>query len=323
MPTLHNRKIGNVVYTGGGRQTLELDRDGILLDLDLRLRFTVTNAVTGPVGPLFQTLARLFKRIEIIAGGRDTVWSVNGVDLAARIQYEESAVAYGMDDTVVLTNSAVTTYDVVLPMSFTLPRARRPDDTGLDTRGLSTLTLAITWGGIEDLFATPNNAVISDVTCSVEGNHLLDVPDEQAYLVRAVDTVERELTGTSDNFDIIMDRGTGLLYRSFLIATVADSVGVNTILDPGSIRLEAGSFIYQNRSGVHVRAMNRTRYSQQTPGLIDGVYFIPVTFAGQLTTAIDTSNLGSDLKLILDAVKVSGSNFIRVNREAVRPLKVA
>lgn len=323
MPTLHTRKIGNVVYTGGGRQTLELDRDGILLDLSVRLRFTITNGGTSPVGPKFQTLARLFKRIEVVAGGRDTVWSVNGSDIAARVQYEESSVAYGMDDTVVLTASAATTYDVVLPLSFTLPRARRPDDTGLDTRGLSTLTLAITWGGIDDIFTTVNGAAISDVSCSVEGRYMLDVPAEQAYLVRAVDTVERELTGDSDNFDIIMDRGTGLLYRTFLIATVADSIGVNTILDPGDISLEAGSFIFQNRAGVMVRAENRTLFSQQSPGLIDGVYFLSATFAGQLVTAIDTTNLGSDLKVILDATKVSGTNIIRVNREAVRPLKVA
>src|SRR5690606_29541344 len=101
------------VYASGGRQTLEIDRDGVLLGLRLRLKFTITNGGTAAVTPLFQALARLMRRLEVIAGGRDTVWSVQGEDLAARVQYENAARAYGMGDTVVLTESVATNYDII------------------------------------------------------------------------------------------------------------------------------------------------------------------------------------------------------------------
>lgn len=314
------RKLGTVPFIAGGQQAFDIPREEIVLTLFLRLKFTIANGATAPQTPLFQTLARLLKRIEVTVGGRDTIMSVSGAHLAARVYHERGIAAQGMGDTVVLTANATTSYDVILPIDFTLPNGRREDDTGLDTRGLSQVTLMVTWGTLADIFGTPGaTAALSGVSCTVEGEYLLNVPANKAFLVRSLDTVERELTGSSDNWDLVMDRGTGLVYRSFMVVTTADAVETNNLLKDGSIRMECGSFVGQHRDPVALQA--RTRLEIQAAPMT-GVYFLDLLHDGQLVTAVDTTNLPTDLKLIFNATKVSGVNFITVQREAVRPLKV-
>jgi len=320
-PLAVKRKLGSIPFVSGGQQAFEIAREGVLLTLWLRLQFTITNGGTGPVGPLFMTLARLLKRLEITVGGRDTVMNVTGPLLAARVYCERGLHASGMADTVVLTNSAATVYDVSIPIDFTLPNGRRQDDTGLDTRGLNQLTLMLTWGTVSDFFTTLNAATVGTVTCNVEGEYLLNVPADKPFLVRSLDTVERELTGSTDTFELVMDRGTGLVYRTFMVCTTADNIGVNTILNTatGSIRLECGSFVDILRDPVLVQAENRLA---MTAAPLTGVYYIDPMHDGQLVTALDTTNIPTDLVMKFSATKVTGTNFITVQREAVRPLKL-
>jgi hypothetical protein len=321
MPNLvyHPRKLGTVDFAENARKTLEIDRDGVLMQLDLRLQFTITNSATPAVDPQWNALASLFKRIEMIVGGRDTVVSIDGPGLVARAQKEFGTSIFGMDDTVVLTGSAVTAYDVIIPLSFFLPRGRRPDDTGLDLRRQQQVSLAITWGDIDDFYGTANAAVISAVTCSVEGNYLLYAPTDKAFFARNLDMVERDLPGSTDNFDITMDKGTGLFYRSFQVVTLADGLAVNTILDPGSISLEAGSFVFTKRDAIMWRAHNKHNFGQEAA--TTGLYYMPTYMFGEGSSMINSGVLQSDLKFIFDATKVTGTNTIRVYREAMRPLK--
>lgn len=319
--TIHGRRLGTVPFVAGGRQTIELDRDGILQRLLLDLSYVVTNGATDPAGALFQWQARLIRRIEVVAGGRDTVWSISGEELAARLAYENQGSTVGMSTAITSGNGATTAVRVLLPLDFTLPNGRRPDDTGLDTRGLGQLSLSITWAsGASDLFGTPNSATIGTVVLNVEGDYLLNVPQGAVYLVRAVDSVNRDVTGNNNAFDIILDRGTGLVYRTFMITTTNDNVGVNTVLDNGTIRLESGSYIFRNTSGWIAR--QRVVKEMYLPSLITGVYFMDILFDGQLVNGINTGTLDSDLKFILDVTKASGLTTVRVNREAVRPLKL-
>lgn len=290
----------------------------------VRLKYTITNGgALAPTGLKDFWPFRLLRRLEVIAGGRDTVWSISGEDLAERVYYESGLMPYGGSVAVTAGAGGVTTVDVVLPMEFTLPNAKRPDDTGLDTRGLGQLMFYATWAAsASDLFGTANGATISDVTCSVQGNYMLNIPQGRVYLVRALDTTSRQLTGTSNNWDVIVDRGTGLVYRSFMVFTRVDDVGNNGILDAGSVRIESGSYVFQNVEAVQVQADNLHGQGLQD-GVKAGAYFLDLIFDGQLVNGINTGGLDSDLKLIFDATLVGGgSNFIQVQREAVRPLKL-
>lgn len=322
MQTAIARSIGFVEFAEGQRKTLEIDRDGVLSQLNIRLKYTITNGVSAAVGPLFNTLARYMRRIEVIVAGRDTVVNISGEALAARARFEFGNVPFGMGDTVVLTGSAATTYEIVLPIAFWLPRGRRPDDASLDLRDnrIHQVIMAITWGTIDDFYTTPNSAAISSVTCEVEGEYMLDVDPGKRFLARVLDQQERELTGTSNNFDFILDKGSQLFYRSFLITALAGQVADNAILDTGAQKLQAGSFVWQNRKGLAIRAENKRDFNQETA--VDGVYYLRAAKYGELVDYINSGVLTSDLKLTLDATKQSGTNLITVFREAVRPLDI-
>lgn len=328
---LQTRPVGQVPYNGGGFQTLEVDRDGILLGLNLRFRFTITNGATGPATPTFQTLARILRRAEVKVQGRDTVWSVSGDKLAARLTYENGQIPYGMESTVVLTGSAATAYEIIVPLDFDLPRdARRTDDCGIDTRGLTQLSLGVTWGAIADFFATVNGAALSGVTCDVEGRYLLNPPANKPYLVRALDEVQQPNVGNNSAFSILLDRGTGLVYRTLALFATRDNVGVANMLGANAtIKCVSGAFTFFDRQARQVIAENRREYDLKPPAgvagspEITGLYMLPLLYDGQLSTGVDTSKLEADMRLVLDTTYTSGAEMFTVQREAIRPLKIA
>lgn len=316
----HVRKLGSIDFVSGGRRTMDLEKGDVLLELYLRLRYRITNAAGGPVGPLYQTLSRLIQRIEVLVGGRDNVISVAGASLAAMRSRENGIVEQGMDATVVLTNSAVTDYDINLSLPFYLPNGRRPDDTALDLRRVSSATLAVNWGPSDcsDHFTTPNGALISLVQLQVEGRYLNDAPADAVYLTRQLDFVNREVVANNAAMDIIMDRGSGLAYRSFHLETLADRIASVTVLN--AARLEAGARQFGNRDAPQILADNR-RVSKLAA--VAGNYHFDLSTFGQAVTWIPTDALPADLKLILDVTKQGTSCFANVTREAVRPLKIA
>lgn len=330
-PTLHTRKLGSIVYSSGGRNSLELDKNGVLLRLFLRLRYTVTNGATGPVGPLYQTLSRLISRVEILAGGRDVVQSIPGYKLAERAFLEQGTPAYGMSSTVVLTNSAVTSYDVILPIAFTLPLGAREDDCALDTTGLSQLSAIVTWGKSDasDLFTTPNGAAISAVTLDVEGQYIANPMRNSSgaivsgrtgkpYLVRQLDYTDVAITASSTNFSTILDSRTGLLVTSFLISQLADEVGVDTIIN--TFRLEAASFVYCLRDAPFIRAENVRDLNIPGGATQAGALYIEPRLNGSVINAINTAELMGDLKAVMDVTKQGTVSKLSIQRESIRPL---
>ncbi|ARJ65478.1 hypothetical protein WV31_07340 [Magnetospirillum sp. ME-1] len=331
-PTLHKRKLGQIRFTAGGRESLELDKNGVLLRLFLRLRYTVTNGATGPVGPLFQTLARLINRVEILAGGRDMVQSVPGYFLAERAFLENKGIpALGMGATVVTTNSAVTSYDICLPVDFTLPLGRREDDCALDTSSLSQLSVIVTWGKTDasDLFTTPNSAAISNVSLDVEGHYIAN-PMRAAngqpvsgrtgkpYLVRQLDYTEVDISASNTAFATILDSRTGLLVTSFLMVQLADNVGSDAVVN--SLRMEAASFVYALQDAQFIRAANVRDLELVGGANHTGVLYLDPRLDGSVINAINTAELQGDLKAIMDVTKTGTNCKLAIQREAIRPL---
>lgn len=316
--TVH-RKIGTVQYNANQRNSLELDKDGVLLDAHIRAQFTVTNGATGPTGANFQTLARLINRVEVIVGGRDTVQSIPGHLLAARATVERGIVPYGMDATVVATSGAVTSYDIILPLDFTQPLARRPEDTGLDLRGIGQAAVNITWGSGSDLHAT-NPGVVSAVTCTVEGRYLLNPNPERSILVRALDYQEETISASNTAMSVTLDSRTGQLFTSFLMVATDGGAGDDDVLN--SVRIEAGPFVYMNRDAEMIKASMRELY-QFAPQT--GVYYLDPRVEGSLLNGIDTSPgaIVGDLKAIMDVTVGSGTTKLFIQKESVRPLKLA
>ncbi len=330
-PTKNTRKLGSINYISGGRESLELDKNGVLMRLNLRLRFTVTNSATAPVTPLFQALARLINRVDIMAGGRDTVQSIPGYMLAARAAYEQIGIPVrGMGAAVVTTASAVTNYDVTLPVDFMMPLGQRQDDTALDTTGLTQLSCIVTWGknDASDLFATPNGAAISNVQLDVEGEYIVNPQRSSTgmavssktgkpYLVRAFDYQEIDISASNTAFSTILDSRSGLVVTSFLFVALADSQGNDSIIN--SMQIDAASFNFLNRDAEEIRAENQRRL-RLVNGPTPGMLYVDPRVGGSILNAISTGDLAGDLKATLNVTTQGTVCKLAIQREAVRPL---
>lgn len=322
-PATVKRRLPSVPYQAGVRNTIAIDRDGVLTMLRVRLQFRVTNGGTAAVGPLWMTLARIIRRFEIIINGADTLISINGAHLASRALVEFGKRPYGMDAAIVLTASTATDYDIVLPLPFYLPRAERPDDTSLDLRRVDQAIVAITWGDASDLYTTPNGAAVSNVSCSIEGQYLVNARPDQIFLARALDLQDVSNTASNANFAILQDRGSDLFWRSFHIATLRNQLAVQNIIT-GDVRLNAGAFVYVNRDGQSVLAETMDfaaiPFAEYAAG--DRVYRVAQDYLGSNQTIINAGALSGDLYLTLGTTYTSGSEVISISREAMRTLRI-
>lgn len=322
-PATVKRRLPSVPYQAGVRNTIAVDRDGVLSMMRVRLQFRVTNGGTAAVGPLWMTLARLIRRFEVILNGADTLISISGAHMASRALLEFGKRPYGMDASIVLTANAATDYDIVIPLPFYLPKAERPDDTSLDLRRVDQAIVAITWGDASDLYTTPNGAAVSNVSCSLEGQYLVNARPDQLFLARALDMQDIANTASNSNFAILQDRGSDLFWRSFHIATLRNNIAVQNIIT-GDVRLNAGAFVYSNRDGTSVLAetmdLSAVPFSEYAAG--DRVYRVMQDYLGSNTTLINAGALSGDLYLTLGTTYTSGSEVISISREAMRTMRV-
>lgn len=316
------RSLPNVTYQAGVRNTIQIDRDGVLYALNIRVQATITNGGTGPTGPLYQTLARIIRRVEVVVDGQDTVVSISGAMLAARNTLDFGARPYGMDVAVSTANGGTTDMDIVLRVPFYQPRAVRPDDTSLDLRNVTQAILAVTWGDISDLFTTPGGTVaISTPVCTVEAEYLINAPQEQLYMVRALDEVIQPVSATNPQLASLMDRGPNIFYRSFIVAALDANVASNSILDAGTQKLIAGPTTYCNRIGENVRADQATALYMPVAERLTGTYPFYLPYHEQNTTLINTGALTADLYFNFGATIGSGTTQLIISRESMRPLR--
>ena len=321
------KKLGAWQYNSGQRITNTIDRDGVLYQLNVRCRFTITNGGTGPVGPLAYALARIIQRFEVQLNGKDTIINMTGEQIVARALVENGALPFGMDATVVLTNSAVTVYDIVLPIAFYLPRSVNPRDTGLECRTLQQVAVSITFANSDcsQIFTTPNSAAISAVTCEIQGEYIVNstiknVADSD-YFIRVLDYTVQPVTGTNPQLGVQMDRGPQF-YRSFHILAQQNNINVDNVVN--NIKMQAGSFVYYDLPGVVSRAELLSDFglyaAPAANAPLTGNYRIDLSKFGSLDTSInvDPSALLVDLFHYYDVTYTSGTTNLIISREAIR-----
>lgn len=314
--------IGQIDYRSGQRVSIDVDRGEVLLALRLRLQFTITNGGSNAVGPLYQTLARIIRRLEVIVAGRDTVVSINGETLAAMQYYNDQLVALGMDASVVLTSSAATAYDITLELPFYLTNpAERPEDTALDLRGVRSCNIAITWAdsACADIYTTPNSAAISGVTCTVEGDYKVGADPKEAFMVRQLDLVSQTVAAANSQLQIDIDKGSGVVVRRLFIESLVDQVGVDTII-AGMYALQANQVTFQKGYSKLLKARNRSTFKVAP---VTGVLILDETLFGSMRSALPTAGLPASMQLVLDASLPSGTTrLVNITREVVRPLNL-
>jgi hypothetical protein len=101
------------------------------------------------------------------------------------------------------------------------------------------------------------------------------------------------------------------------------NIGDNNLVGNGSIRLEAGAYSFLNTATKVLQADVRRQRLTAAGQEITGAYYLDMLYAGQLPSALPTGMLDANLKMFLDATYASGTSIFTVQRESIRPLKVA
>lgn len=319
---LRGRKIGTITYGAGQTNSLLIDRDGVVAEYFIRLRYTLTIGSAGAaVGPFFNALARPMRRVTIQIGGRDTVVDLSGEMLAARALFDYGTQAQGMGDTVVLTAESATAYDIVIPLARFMPRGRRPDDCGDDLRNTSQATISITWGAGDgtDQFTTPQSGTaVSAVTCDVYANYLVaDRSMPFNGMVRDLREVVAQPTASNSAFAQIIDSRSGYFISSIVLATLDDSIGSNAILN--NLQVVQGSWTWLDLAAAMLRGRNKVQYSLET--LQTGLYAWDARMFGEFTQMVNTdpSKVSADLQLVQDITFASSITTLKYSIESMRP----
>jgi hypothetical protein len=313
------RRLGVIPYQAGTTQMLRLDADGLLAALRLRLRFRVTNGASAAVGARAFALAAILRRVELLVNSARTLISTSGVHLVARSQLETGVRPFGMDATVVLTGSAVTDYDVVIPVMLSLPRSVAPWDTGLDMRRVQQAVLQVAWGDASDIYVTPNGAVVSNVQLDVEGLFKHNA-NGAGIMARELVQIAQDVSATNADLGVMLDRGPYFL-RSLNILTVSDGLLINTMLDNGNIAVRSGSFPFVDRQGASVRGDQSAVYGMALAERVNGVYRVEFSLFGENATNINAAALSADLFARFNVTRIGTVDqlLIGIERLAAHP----
>lgn len=329
---------GNIQYISAGEQYFDIPRWGVLYQMVLRVAFRITSGGMLPVGPLYQTLSRVIRNLQIVVNGRDYIYNLPGESIAMKAFRDFGIVPYGSDAALPSVINTAYDYVVYLPVTLYLPRGVRKADSGLNTgapriAGLPA-QLKVTWANsnCSDIYTTPNGAVLSNVNCTVAGEYETDPspvfndgPDAgkpRFWLTRVQAQELVNLPATNSAFSVIIDEGTGVFLRALQIEALVDNVGADNVLANGTMQLKAGNRVYGDiTAGILKEQMQRAAQVNPQTGTYDWVF----TQFGSLLTMIDTrrSELPANLILYMDATKQGTTTNLLVTRDGIRNLLAA
>jgi hypothetical protein len=142
------------------------------LGLNLRFLVTITNS-TGS-GVLAQAMARIVENI-LIDTDRDGII----VNASGRMLFQRAIDLLGAIPNIDSAFAATTgTYDISIPIHFADPRAKRPEDSILDTARYNRVRMTVSIGGVSRLVSTAGDLAVTGVTMSCEIVRYRGVLDE-------------------------------------------------------------------------------------------------------------------------------------------------
>jgi len=329
------RELGSIVFAENQTRTLPLPRNYAYRSIQLLLVANLTRTTTASTSaelPKDSPPAQLIKNIMIRANGRDviknydmeTLHRMNEIRWGVRPYIYSHGWAGG-------DNASEQTLEVHAQIDLAMWRAIRPIDTLLNSAGLATLELIITWGTGMDTMSDGWQAedgaqvTVNSATLYVAAIESVGVPAGTRFMVNKEYMIRSQVNAESANHQI--DLPVGNLYRSFILKTHSDGENTDDILPlPKMITVQAGTEVFKQRIGHFLQADNRLETENQVPERIgsgaaldhalqeltlEGYYLLEFVKDGRLTECLDTSQL-SNLKLTLDVEKVGANNFIDV-----------
>lgn len=345
------REIGSIAYAENQTRTLPLPRNYAYRCLDLILIADLTRAVTTPdAGEAKDSApAQLIKNIVIRANGRDVIKNYDMETLHRLNQQRHHTRPFiDAEDWSGYAAVADKTLQVAARIEFEMWDAIRPIDTLLDSAGLATLELIVTWGaGIDTMndawpgAGTGESVTVNEATLYVASVESVGVPVGTAFMTNKEYVIRSQVTAASNRHQIFLPVSN--LYRSMVLKTHSDGDQVNTIIPWGltnqnTITIASGTEVFKYRIAGFLQACNRLDYNMEVPEVmgdaaaithrlqernVEGYYILEFVKDGRLTECLDTSKLSS-LELTLDVAHPGTDDFIDVYlTELIRPPAVA
>ena len=318
------REIGTITYAASQTRTLVLPRNYAYRKLYLKLAAVVTLAAGSAGSPKDSCPWQLITSIEIRANGRDvikrldpeTLHRLNQMRYGVRPYIDSLPTGFGASADVVVGGHCI--------IDFEMWRAVRPIDTLLDSAGLATLEMIVTFGAGTDIMndAYDGTAVVEEATLYVSSLEAVGVPAGTKFMLNKEWQLRSQVNAASTTHQIQIPVGN--MFRSFVLKTHSDGVQVNTIIN--NIQLKAGTEVFKNRRGFLLQCDNRVECGMEVPEvlgsaaavdhfflehILDGYYLLEFVKDGRLTEALDTQRLSS-LELLLDVNTVGTVDFIDV-----------
>lgn len=317
------RRVGSALYTSAGSiSTIPLPRNYNYRKLICRINGSViVSGGSGAGAPHVRSAYKAISRVELIANGRDTIWSVPAevIEMLNRIDYGCVPTASHPS------NDAAATYTFTgsFIIDLAVMRAIRPIDTLFPAAALSTFDLKITWGAGADMFTGAvdfTSAAIQTTTeLTVESFEEIGVVPGGVG-VNKISEINRTLTGANTRYQVQL--ATGNTYKGFLLYTNVDNVPVDTMLD--GVSVESGTEVYQSwLTNDELLNYNKLQYSLETQLVgIHNVDFLDSD--GFLTEILDARKL-SNLDLFLNVALPAGTtrSLVVYPQEIILPEKAA
>ena len=333
------REIGSLDFAANQTRTLPLPRNYAYRQLFLLLICDLTRASTTPSagGPKDSAPAQLIQNITIRANGRDVIKSIDFETLhrLSEMRHHTRPYIYA-EDWSGYADAADKVMKVSAVIDFAMWDAIRPIDTLLDSAGLATLDMIVTWGTgamtMNDTWpgtGTAESVTVNSATLFVAAIEEVGVPPGARFMANKEYMIRKQVTATDTNFQI--DLPTGNLFRSFVIKTHSDGDQVDSILPfavaaQNTIQIGAGTEVFKHRIAgslqAHGKLMKELEIPERTGSaaalnhrlqslLQEGYYLLEFCPDGRLTEALDTEKLSS-LKLTLSVVSVGTDDFVDV-----------
>ncbi len=307
------REIGTVVYAANQTRTVQLPRNYAYRKLYLKLVAQMDIAAGASAGtPKDSCPAQLISSIEIRANGRDVI---KRLDLESLHRFTQ--IRYGVRPYIdSLPSGFAQQTDMAAGchaiLDFEMWRAVRPIDSLLDSAGLATLEMIITFGSGNDVMndAFDGAVTVDDATLYISSLEAVGVPAGTKFMLNKEYQIRSQVNAASTNHQITIPVGN--MFRSFILKTHSDGDQVNTILN--NIQLKAGTEVFKNRRAFLLQCDNRVELGLEISevagsggainhyyltNLLEGYYLLEFVKDGRLTESLDTSRLSS-LELLLD-----------------------
>ena len=334
---LLERAIGQETFAAGQTRSISLPRNYAFRALSLKLVCDLTRTTTAGTSselPKDSAPAQLIQSIMIRANGRDVIKYYDLETLHRMCQFRHSVRPHisstgwiGGDD------AADVEMSIHAIIDFEMWRAIRPIDSLLQSAGLSTLELVVTFGQGIDTMSTGWQAetgaavTVNSATLYVAGIEAVGVPQDTRFIINKEFQIQSIINAASTNHQIQLPVGNR--YRSILIKTTSDSLNVDTILN--NIKIQSGTEVYKNVNAFQLQMENRLDYGleiprtnqtvdrQYTEGVMVGYHLLEFCRDGRLTECLETERLSS-LDLVLDVNAPGTTDIIDIYPvELIRP----